>query len=167
MKTERQGRRGPLFYALLCAVIGIWSYVIVQVARSLGGPDMTVAAAPAPAPTQPIAVPTAREEAAVYIADFRDPFDSPLRQQAPPPTPEEPEAAPTQPQPPNRPPPLALSGVIGDTAMLLDADGTVHFVRPGETAAGVKLLQVQPDQALLRFEGRTFTLNLSAQKPSR
>ena len=160
MKTlEVQPSKGALFYVLLCACLGVWGYVLYQIAHGLGQPEDPFEAVPLISTGEGASVPTPRRSgpAVTYNKDFRDPFQQPpglfasrvprARRAAPPSSPE--------------PPPLSLSGVVDETALLRGDDGSVYVVRVGEHAGGVQVLKVQRDYVVVRFEGRSHTLKLS------
>lgn len=157
--AEAKKPRGLLFYALFFACLGIWGYVLYQLAHGLSAAQdpfddvspTSVAETPlAPAPPRP-------GPGTAYNNDFRDPFARPsalftpivtrVRRPAP-------SAAP-------EPPPLVLNGVVDKTALLRGEDGSVYVARVGEHAGGARLLKVERDHVVVRYGGRSHTLKLT------
>ena len=152
--------RGALFYTLFFACLSVWGYVLYQVAHGLGQMDDAAGWAPlvTPSPRIDTVIPSARHRAHTpYEGDFRDPFQLPggvLERRSRPPRPL------AEPAPPD-PPPLVLTGVVDETALLRGRDGSVYVVRVGERAAGVRVLKVYRDHVVVRFEGRSHPLALT------
>ena len=168
MKTSKAPKqKRTFFYMLLVLCLGIWGYALFQMGDSLYG-DEEGSSAPM---TTPISVrrsglaPVTTSATVRYDSSFRDPFAPPAalftlatkalgEQDKPPLGPKPPAAAPTL-------PPLTLSGIVGETALLHDKAGTVHISRAGERAGDVQILEVRRDHVVIRFEGRSHTLRLT------
>ena len=168
MKTSNAPKqKRTFFYMLLVLCLGIWGYALFQMGGGLYGDEEGISApmtTPIPVRRSEPAPVTASAEVR-YDSSFRDPFAPPAalftlttkalaRQNKPPPEPKQPAAAPT-------PPPLTLSGIVGETALLHDKAGTVHISRAGERAGGVQILEVRHDHVVIRFDGRSHTLRLT------
>ena len=167
MKTSKAPKQKRMFfYMLLVLCLGIWGYALFQMGGGLYGDEEGISAPMA----TPIAVhrpgpaPVTASTTVRYDSSFRDPFappaalfarttKAPRQQNKPLPEPKQP-AAPT-------PPPVTLSGIVGETALLHDKAGTVHISRAGEHAGGVEILEVRRDLVVIRFEGRSHTLRLT------
>ena len=157
--AETKKPRGLLFYALFFACLGIWGYVLYQVAHGLSAAqDPFDDVSPASVAKTPLAPATRRPgPSTTYNRDFRDPFARPsalftpivtrVRRSAPPAAPE--------------PPPLVLNGVVDKTALLRGEDGSVYVARVGEHAGGARLLKVERDHVVVRYGGRSHTLKLT------
>lgn len=151
-------RKGLLFYALLCACIGVWSYVLYQVTQGVHQtydlaeitPPVVL---PAPDSTHRTVRPGPRT---TYRGDFGDPFTLPATLTAPPPAPQRRAARP----PPPKPPALRVTGIVGDTALLHDEAGASYVVRTGEWVGDVRLVHVEPNHIVIRSSGHSFTLEL-------
>jgi len=161
MKRDRTAAKGPLFYVLLTAALGIWAYIGYRVVQDLilplpvdvQGVLPVVGADRSPTPT--ISRP--------YVPDFRDPFERPawwLRKTSPAKDRPSGRAAPSE-KLSATPPPFSLSGVVGETALVRDQQGEILFLRRGDTRAGLRILDVRVDQVVVTFERRTLTLALS------
>ena len=150
-------RKGLLFYVLLCACLGIWSYVLYQVAQGVTStyvsPVVEFPAMPSPVEPEQLVRPGPNT---TYRGDFDDPFTLPAVLLAPPPGPSTRRERP----PPPPPPPLTVTGIVGDTALLYDEAGASYVVRAGEQIGDARLLHVRPDHVVVRSAGRSFTLNL-------
>ena len=160
MKTpDAKASKGVLFYVLLCACLGVWGYVLYQIAHGLGpaeDPFDTVSLVSA-VEGEPASATRRLGPSVTYKSDFRDPFQQPPGLFAPRVARARRVSKPSAPEPP----PLSLSGVVDETALLRGEDGSVYVVRVGERAGGVQVLKVHRDHIVVRFEGRSHTLNLT------
>lgn len=149
--------RRPFFYGLLCACIGVWGYVLLLVAQGISQARAPAAVPPQPAfGERPVAGPARPAAAVAYRADFADPFVVPEAVLARPEAPRRRVVA----RAPPAPPPLALLGIVGGTALLRDAAGATFIARAGDRVGRTHLLRVAPGHVVLRHEGRTVTLAL-------
>ena len=167
MKTlNAPERKRMLFYGLLVLCLGIWGYVLFQMGSSLHEEEESTDV-PVITPTsvlRPRPAPVTTPEEIPYDSSFRDPFAVPAAlftlakkmtgPSAPRSEPQQPAAAPA-------PPPLTLSGIVGETMLLHDKAGAVHIGRVGERAGAVQILEVRPDHVVIRFEGLSHTLRLA------
>ncbi|MDX1545803.1 MAG: hypothetical protein R3247_02375 [Rhodothermales bacterium] len=151
--------RRPLFYGLLCACIGVWGYVLLLVAQGIsqGGMPTDVPSPPVISGDAPAAGPARPKPEATYRADFADPFVVPEAVLA---RPEAPRPRVVARAPPAPPPPLALLGIVGRTALLRDEAGATFVARAGDRVGRTHLLRVAPGHVVLRHEGRRVTLAL-------
>lgn len=152
------GQRGVLFYGLLVACMGIWSYVVYQLASGLIPTDEVVRPLQTPDSLWAAPVDTSfTSTQADYVDDFRDPFQWPVSleppSRAPAPKPVK------NPEPPARPS-LELTGVIGRTALFRQEDGSTFMVRVGEERHGIRLVSATPERVVVRFKGHVFKFGL-------
>lgn len=156
--VEARKAKGVLFYALLCACLGVWGYVFYQIAHGFSqveDPFEAVSLTPSLDLESSSALRRSRPRA-LYSGDFRDPFAPPAALFTPPPS-----SSPRRARPPSsEPPPLSLSGVVDETALLQGEDGAAYVARAGEHAGGFQVLTVQPDRVVVRYEGHAHTLHL-------
>jgi hypothetical protein len=59
-----------------------------------------------------------------------------------------------------KPPPMALSGIAGDQAIIRGADGQEKLIAVGEEVGGVKLLKIGTNRVLVEHEGQQKELTL-------
>ena len=159
MNTELSTRtRRVLFYALLGVCLAVWAGVIVRLVDSFSQahdvpalvlPEAEEAAELAAAPQRP-------GPAATYQGDFEDPFALPAALLAAPVA--APRPAAETPAPP--PPPLALVGIVGDTALLSAEGGASYIVRAGDPVGEAQVVRVEAGRVVLRHAGHAFTLTL-------
>ena len=115
MSTGKREERRGFFVVLLVVAVVVWGYNLrlLFAGAASEGPDASPGQAMPPPPRAPEAASTVR---GAYEGDFRDPFAPPslARPAPPPPAParEAPGLAPAE------PPPLRLSGVVGETAIV-------------------------------------------------
>ena len=152
--------RSLLFYALLCACLGIWGYVLYQIAHGLGAAEDSFDDMALASTAEASLTPATRRPGPgiAYSGDFRDPFQRPPGLFAPAVTPA--ARRPAQPAAPE-PLPLSLNGVVDETALLRGEDGSVYVARVGENAGGARILKVERDHVVVRFGGRSHTLKLT------
>lgn len=155
--VEEKKMKGLLFYALLCVCLGVWGYVFYQVAHSFSQVEDPFEAVSLPLSLELVSSPPLRRSgpAPLYSGDFHDPFAPPAALFAAPPS-----RSRSKPSPPE-PPPLSLSGIVDETALLRGKDGSAYVARAGEHAGRFQVLVVQPDHVVVRYEGRSHTLHLA------
>jgi len=164
MKTSgSQAQKRILFLLLLCTCLGIWGYVLYQMAGSFQQDEAPSgipldAASPALGTLASLAP---HRSQVPYDSSFRDPFARPAGLFALKPVvsgkPAEPLLEPKQPVLP----PLKLSGIVGETALLQGEAGSVYIMRTGESIEGARILEVRHDHIVVRFQGRSHTLHLA------
>ena len=160
MKTpDAKASKGALFYTLLCVCLGVCGYVLYQIAHGLGHADDPFDNLPLVSAGGEDSSSAARRArpTVFYKRDFRDPFQQPPGLFAP----LVPRAQRVSKPAASEPPPLSLSGVVDETALLRGEDGSVYIVRAGERVANVQVLKVQRDHVTIRFGGRSHTLKLA------
>lgn len=154
--------------------------LLATLALGLGGllawQNWPEAGAPEAAPPPP-AAPAARLNpvAALGEAAFAALFDHPLFDPARSPSEApltEPQAPPTTlPEPPAAPPRPVLRGTVtspwpGGAYLGDDQGGPMVFLRPGQSAMGLALEEVQPDRAIFQSAGGEVTLILPQAPPA-
>ncbi len=157
--VEAKKTKGMLFYALLCACLGVWGYVFYQIAHGFSqveDPFEAVSLAPSLG-LSTSSTPRRPGPTITYNGEYRDPFARPTALFAPRPSPSRRRARP----PPLEPPPLSLSGVVDATALLHGEDGSAYVVRAGEHAGSIQVVKVQRDYVVVRYKGRSHTLYLA------
>jgi len=159
----RHQRRIRLFM-LLCLCLGVWGYVVSQIAEGMQQPETLPGGsfeAIDPAAESRL-LPSPRRWQMPYDSSFRDPFALPVdlfaRRSE-----EDGKTGKAPPEP--APPPLMLQGIIGETALLLSTDGSVHLARVGDNTRDVRILEVQVDHVVVRFQHRPYTLHLQPAQP--
>ena len=153
--TPTPRRRGPLFYGLLAALLGVWGAVAYLLADGLADADAPAhpPQATASALARPSPMPSGR--AVTYRSDFRDPFKPPYALLAAADTllPDTLRTAPpvdAGPRPEAARPVFALHGIFGRTALLADEVGAVVFAQAGDTVWGTYVVDVEAARVLLR-----------------
>ena len=153
-------QRRPLFYVLLVAILAIWGTVFIQLMQGSRSGDMFVEFDPAlhsersaPRPLSTARIP--------FEATVKDPFVVPKRLLQRPRLKPVAVTKPIQESPkPPVPPPLALAGIVDDTAMLKGPNNLVVFARAGEAYFDMNITAIFPDSVHARFEGESITLVL-------
>ncbi len=148
---------GVAFYGLLCVCLAVWGYVFVRLARGIlqgERPGEAVITAAAPIPRE-VPAPAPDPDRA-FDAGFRNPFAWPDALFAVPPA--SPRAPPRPPA--SSVPALVLAGIVGETALLQGADGSIHIARAGDDVGAARLLRVHSDHVVVRYAGRSFSLHL-------
>lgn len=159
-RSQGPKQKRVLLAALVVACLGIWGYVLYQMGS---GMDEEAALLPAsmtaltPAERR-VPVPAPARGHATYDSSFRDPFVRPAALFAEEPAEPSEESEPEEPV--IIPPPVTLSGIVGETALLRHESGSAHIARAGEEVAGVRLLAVRRDHIVVRFEDHAHTLRL-------
>ncbi|RNC79852.1 MAG: hypothetical protein ED557_11990 [Balneola sp.] len=94
-----------------------------------------------------------------YSASGRDPF---RMSGTAPQTVAAPEPEPIQPEPEAPMPRLSLTGIMDQTAVILDDQGQPYFVESGESFRnGILVMAVVRDSVLLEYNDKKFTLKLN------
>ena len=157
--VEAKKTKGMLFYALLCACLGVWGYVFYQIVHGFSqveDPFEAVSLAPSLG-LSAFSAPRRPGPTITYNGDYRDPFARPTALFAP-----RPSLARRRAQPlPLEPPPFSLSGVVDEAALLHGEDGSAYVARAGEHAGSIHVVKVERDHVVVRFEGRLHTLYLA------
>jgi len=156
--VEIKKTKGLLFYALLCTCFGVWGYVFYQIAQGFSPVEDPFEALSLATVLEPdsSAVPRRPGPLLTYKGDYRDPFARPTALFAPPPSRSRRRA-----HLPLEPPPLSLSGIVDQTALLHGDDGSVYVARVGEHAGSIEVVKVQRDYVVVRYKGRSHTLLLA------
>lgn len=169
MKRVLRKPKQLVTYALLCACLGIWGYVLFQMAHGFVAVEdkETLPLSLIEQDSTAIAIPLLDQQTrrAKLDTSYQDPFAVPAalfraeRSLPVKPSPAVPDTTrPVKVAPP--PPPLTLSGIVGDTALLLEANGTTHIGRVGEAIGNVRILQIEQDRVTVQQQGRRFVLKL-------
>lgn len=150
---------------LLATALVIWSHNAYQIFIGVTQADQELETFATNNPWErPDSLAPARvqQKAFVYAATFRDPFENWLKP-APPATPRvaKPKSVPAEkPQPPR----LRLSGIVRDgagvLAMIEGPDGAIHFLKPQESLAGVKIVRIDSGSVSCEFNKAKFQLFL-------
>ena len=153
--SESAKRRGPLFYALLTVVVGVWGLVIYNAARGVRAADAVVAD---PVSRPLVDTPLISTEVSLrYAPGRRDPFLPPPELFVPP----EPAGESSADSVAIRErPTLVLTGVVGGTALLRAEDSTVALARAGESVGALRVLSVEAESIQVEFQEERFTLVL-------
>lgn len=149
---------------LAALVVGVWGAVAYRVGSAL--PERPFVPPQQPPHTTPVSAPTDSSSLQVpsSLALNRDPFSPqwPGAEEADLPRAEPLSAAPatSETQDPPPAPALVLTGVIGETAILEAADGTIHLSRTGDRIGEVQIRGIQVDRVELGSGPHRFTLSL-------
>lgn len=161
MRHGRWKHRNGLFYVLLCTLVGVWGSVVYRFGD--GGVE-EVASTPVVAPADSVRAPALvrGSRLPVFEDEVRDPFARPAELfRADTGSVSGAVAAAGVLATVDHEPPFTLRGVVGSLALVQQPESVLVFAKAGESVAGARILDVQPDFVVTRIEERADTLWLS------